>query len=169
MITRRSLITATSSLLISFSLWKIAFASESATDNLLADALAESKLIYLTPFRSDGKESKCQAEVWFVTDNTDVYVVTATDTWRARAAKQGLSKTKIWAGDVGVWSKSNRKYRQLPSFDAHSSLITDKVEHNRILEIFASKYSLGWFIWGSRFKDGLKDGSRVMLKYQPLA
>lgn len=168
MITRRSLITATSSLLISSSLWKIAFASESATNKLLADTLAESKLIYLTPFRSDGKESKCQSEVWFVADDTDVYVVTAADTWRARAAKQGLSRTKIWAGDVGVWSKSKKKYRELPSFEANCSLITDKIEHNRILDIFGSKYSLEWLLWGPRFKDGLKEGSRVMLKYQSL-
>lgn len=172
MITRRSLLTASSSLLISSGFPNLVFASDSTGNKLMSgklikSALEKTDLIYLTPLRADGKESQCQAEVWFVAVDSAAYVVTAADTWRARAAQQGLNKTRIWAGDVGVWTKSKGKYRDLPSYPANSSLITDPLEHKRILEIFGAKYSLEWVIWGPRFRNGLEKGSRVMLKYAP--
>ena len=57
----------------------------------LSLAATESNLIYISPIRSDGKLSRCQAEVWFVGEGQDFYVVTATDAWRSRAVKQGLT------------------------------------------------------------------------------
>jgi hypothetical protein len=134
----------------------------------LDEALAESDLIYVTPLHADGRESTCQAEIWYVAEGRDAYVVTASNTWRARAVEKGLSKARAWVGDVGVWSRSNGAYRELPQLEMQASLVTDAAEHARVLEIFGDKYSLEWVIWGRRFRNGLADGSRVMLHYQPV-
>ena len=42
-------------------------------------------VVYLTPLRSDGSESRCHAEIWFVADGDDVFVCTPGDSWRAQA------------------------------------------------------------------------------------
>ena len=75
---------------------------------------SESPLIYLSPVRSDGELSACQAEVWFATEGQDFYVVTASNAWRARAVTQGLTDTQVWVGDVGRWQRADGSYRQLP-------------------------------------------------------
>lgn len=134
----------------------------------LRRALAESSLIYLTPLHSGGRESTCQAEVWFAADGADAYVVTASDAWRARAVRNGLTRARVWVGDVGVWSRSDGAYRKLPSTEAQAALITDAAEHDRVLGLLGDKYSLEWVIWGPRFRNGLADGSRVMLRYRPV-
>ena len=128
-------------------------------------AADQSPLIYITPIRSDGRESRCQAEVWFVREGASLYVVTTTETWRARAVQAGLNTARIWVGDKGVWSRS-RTYRQLPSVRATASLVTDRERHAELLKTFGAKYVSEWTKWGPRFADGLADGSRVMLRYQ---
>ena len=128
-------------------------------------AAGSSRLIYLTPIRSDGRESRCQAEIWFVEDAQDLYVVTAQEAWRAEAVRRGLTGTRIWVGDVGTWSRSG-KHRTLPTFDASASLVGDHRAHERILALFGKKYHSEWSTWGPRFKEGLEEGSRVMLRYQ---
>jgi hypothetical protein len=143
-------------------------AEASEKRSTLDAALEESDLIYLTPLHSDGRESTCQAEVWFVADGHDAYVVTASDAWRARAVRSGLSRTRAWVGDVGVWSQADGAYRDLPTADLRGSLVTAPAEHARVLALFGAKYSLEWVMWGPRFRNGLADGSRVMLRYQPL-
>lgn len=143
-------------------------AGEPAADGVTA-ALAESHLIYVSPLHADGRESTCQAEVWFVADAGDAFVVTASDAWRARAVRNGLSRARVWVGDVGVWSDSDGAYRELPGAEAQASLVTDAAEHARLLERFGDKYTLEWVIWGPRFRNGLADGSRVMIRYRPSA
>lgn len=138
-----------------------------AAEGALAGAMAESDLVYITPLKSDGSESRCQAEVWFVADAGNAVVVTASDAWRARAVQSGLDQAHIWVGDVGVWSDSDGAYRELPGATASASLVEDPAEHKRLLEKFGDKYSLEWVLWGPRFRNGLADGSRVMLRYAP--
>ena len=130
-------------------------------------AAEESEWIYLSPFKSDGNLSRCQAEVWFVGDGGNYYVVTASSAWRAEAARRGLTRTQVWVGMAGMWQRSNGAYLKLPSLQAEASLVGDAVEHARLLTQFGEKYSGEWGSWGPRFKNGLADGSRVMLKYQP--
>jgi len=134
----------------------------------LQAAMAESDLVYVTPLRSNGRESSCQAEVWFVADGGDAVVVTANDAWRARAVNQGLDRARVWVGDVGVWTDADGAYKALPSTVTSASMITDPSEHARLLEAFGDKYSLEWIIWGPRFRNGLKEGSRVMIRYAPV-
>jgi hypothetical protein len=133
----------------------------------LTTAMTESDLVYLTPLRMDGKESRCQAEVWFAADGADICVVTATGAWRARAVRNGLTRARVWVGDVGVWTQADGRYRSLPQLETTGSLITDEAERERVLELFGKKYPVSWVLWGGRFRDGLADGSRVMLRYRP--
>ena len=130
----------------------------------LPAAVAESDLIYLTPIRSDGTESRCQAEIWFVHDRGDLVVVTASDAWRARAVERGLKSTRIWIGDVGEWN-SKARYKKLPVVMANASIDRDPATHTRVLGRFGEKYPLQWMLWGPKFENGLTDGSRVMLRY----
>ncbi|MEM9622292.1 MAG: hypothetical protein AAF993_11615 [Pseudomonadota bacterium] len=127
----------------------------------------ESPLIYLSTIKSNGALSKCQAEVWFVQDGADQYVVTARDAWRAQAVRQGLTRTQVWVGDVGQWQSAGGAYLELPSHFATASFSTDAAEHTRLLSIFGQKYSDEWGSWGPRFRNGLASGERVMLRYRP--
>ena len=142
----------------------VAAATPFARGRELPAAVAESDLIYLTPIRSDGTESRCQAEIWFVHDRGDLVVVTASDAWRARAVERGLQSTRIWIGDVGEWN-SKARYKKLPVVMANASIDRDPATHTRVLGRFGEKYPLQWMLWGPKFENGLTDGSRVMLRY----
>ena len=132
-------------------------------------AMRESSLIYLTPIKSDGQESRCQAEVWFAHDGVDMYVCTGVNTWRARAASSGLNRAKIWVGELGEWKGTRGKYKTLPQLDAEATVVTDKSVEEKALQLLGDKYSLEWIVWGPRFRKGLANGSRVMLRYRPLS
>jgi len=132
-----------------------------------AMALRESPLIYVSPLRSDGTLSRCQAEVWFYGQGTTAFVVTAAEAWRARAVARGLDRARVWVGDVGVWRRSDGAYRGLPHFDAVVGTIDDPALHRELLPRFGEKYAdSGWRRWDDRWRQGLADGSRVMLQYQ---
>jgi hypothetical protein len=135
----------------------------------LAAALAESDVVYLTPLKADGAESSCQAEVWFVTDGADLCVVTAAGAWRARAIRAGLSRARVWVGDLGVWTRTEGRYRSLPTLEATGEFIAAADEQARVLDLFGDKYPVSWVLWGPRFRNGLADGSRVMLRYRRVA
>ena len=130
-------------------------------------ALQSSPLIYLSPIQTSGKLSRCQAEVWYVSEGEDMYVVTDASAWRAKAVAQGLNTAQIWVGDVGLWQRSNGRYLQLPSLVASAETVSAADVHARMLTLFGRKYADEWGSWGPRFKQGLEDGSRVMLKYSP--
>jgi hypothetical protein len=144
-------------------------AAATGANEPVAAALAESDTVYLSPLRSDGTESRCQAEVWFVLDGPDVCVVTATAAWRARAVRQGLRQARMWVGELGIWTRTDGRYRNLPQADVVGEFIEAQAEHERVLALFGSKYPLSWVLWGPRFRNGLEDGSRVMLRYRPAA
>ncbi len=152
------------------SLWSLAMLAAGAALPVRAQTLPAaadtSEVIYITPIRSDGQESRCQSEVWFTRDGLSLYVVTAHDAWRAEAVRRGLTTARIWVGDVGVWSRSDGAYRNLPVVQGKASLETDTLRHAAILALMGQKYTREWPTWGPRFRDGLADGSRVMLRYQ---
>ena len=127
-------------------------------------ALTESNLVYLSPVKADGTLSSCQAEVWYVMLGPDVYVCTSSGSWRARAPGNGASQTKIWVGDLGVWRSAN--YQSLPSVMANASVESDASRIEAALQVFGNKYASEWGRWGPRFRSGLKDGSRTMLRYE---
>ncbi|MFT4583565.1 MAG: hypothetical protein ACI915_003191 [Gammaproteobacteria bacterium] len=143
-----------------------------APQSVLADvspsvsALDKSKLIYLTPIVSGGKESACHGEVWFVHHDQEIFVVTQADAWRAEATRQGFNKAKIWIGEFGAWKKSKNHYLSAPYLRIEGKLEKDPTVHASLLEVFGAKYSDEWSSWGPRFSNGLADGSRVMLRYK---
>ncbi|MBT6893159.1 MAG: hypothetical protein HOA25_16785 [Gammaproteobacteria bacterium] len=126
-------------------------------------ALLDSELIYLSPYQSSGSLSRCQAEVWYAMLGADIFVVTASESWRVQAPLKGLVRTKLWIGDLGVWK--NADYGSLPSVGAVAKIETDKKVIELALQQFGYKYSTEWGKWGPRFKRGLADGSRTMLRY----
>ena len=134
-------------------------------------ALGTSPLIYVNPHKRDGSESRCHSEVWFVQDGDAALVVTGADRWRAQAIQKGLDRARVWVGDYGVWDprgKSNA-YQAAPSFLAQATLETSPAQHDHALVLFGSKYTEDWGSWGPKFKNGLADGTRVLIRYAPVA
>lgn len=164
---RETLILAASGIL-----WPVFAHAESnpATDTLsksARDALDRSPLVYVSPLRRDGKESRCHAEVWFAADGADALVVTSAKAWRARAIGLGLNRARLWVGDHGEWDRSGKTqaFRESPTFLAEASLDVSQATHDHALVLFGSKYTREWSDWGPRFKKGLADGSRVLIRY----
>ena len=127
-------------------------------------ALSNSNLVYISPYKSDGTLSRCQAEVWYAMLGADVFVCTASTSWRAQAPLKGLTKTQLWAGDLGVWKKAD--YKSLPAAIAMASIESDDKVLESALQQFGYKYSREWGKWGPRFRKGLAEGSRTMLRYK---
>jgi hypothetical protein len=131
-------------------------------------AMAKSPLVYLTPMRSDGKESACHAEVWFAHRGDDVYVVTSSSAWRAQAIDKGLDRARIWVGDYGPW-RGDSKFKSAPNYMAKAGVVAkgDSAIES-VLSLMGEKYASEWGKWGPRFRSALGDGSRVMLRYRPV-
>ena len=130
------------------------------------DKLETSQLVYITPIKSNGEESRCKAEIWFSHHDGDVFVVTPPGTWRAQAVGKGLTRARLWVGEFGVWTQSDGAYRDAPEFMATASIAAEADVHAKVLSAMGEKYAeTGWGRWGQRFKDGLEDGSRVMIRY----
>ncbi len=154
-------------------LWPaLAHAEASPAAGILVDAareaLGRSLLVYVSPLLRDGKESRCHAEVWFAGDGADALVVTSAKAWRARAIGVGLSRARLWVGNHGEWDRSGKTqaFRESPTFLAEASFETSQAMHDRSLVLFGTKYTREWSNWGPRFKKGLADGSRVLIRYR---
>jgi hypothetical protein len=132
----------------------------------IREGLKTSDLVYLSPYKSNGELSRCQAEIWFVYDGADILVCTNTDSWRTRAIRQGLTKTQFWVGDLGQWQDTDGRYRDLPQVLGEGSIEADPRALEQTLELFGDKYPLGWVVWGRRFRKGLANGKRTMLRYK---
>ncbi len=128
-------------------------------------ALDRSGLIYLTPVVSGGRESACHGEVWFVHHQGEIFVVTKSDAWRTEALRRGFTRAKIWIGEFGVWTRADGAYRSAPYLEIEGRIENDRAVHAELLPVFGRKYAAEWDTWGPRFRDGLAEGSRVLLRY----
>jgi hypothetical protein len=144
----------------------LALAAPSMAQDIRGE-LEDSDLIYLTAIQSNGKDSRCQSEIWFVLDGQDIFVCTNTNAWRTQAIVQGLQRSHIWVGDLGNWTRTDGAYKTLPMIEASSSIVPDKTQHVRALELFGDKYPIAWLRYKSIFTDGLENGSRSLLRYRP--
>jgi len=143
-----------------------AFADQTAPGTALQAALVASPLVYVSPLKKDGNESTCHGEVWFVAEGPDVLVVTAAERWKARALSQGHDGARLWVGDFGVWTRSGGEFKSAPRFDAKATFEKDPAARERALAAFGRKYPAEWDKWGPRFRDGLADGTRVLIRYR---
>lgn len=138
---------------------------DETTETKIPEELKTSELIYLTPIKSDGEESKCQGEVWFVYLDSEIYVTTASDAWRAEAIRKDLTQARIWIGEYGPWSRAKEKYKEAPELMLEGSMFDDKEKFAEILEAFNEKYP-GEGQYPRVFKEEIEDGKRVVLKYE---
>jgi hypothetical protein len=132
-------------------------------------ALEKSPLVYVSPLRQDGRESRCHGEVWFLWDRDAVLISTGAKTWKARALKSGLDRARIWVGDFGPVGRAGDRFRSAPSFDVRASAETNRAAFDRLLAAFGKKYPDEWGKWKPRFEKGYEDGSRTLIRYSPIA
>ncbi|MAJ60128.1 MAG: hypothetical protein CBC48_09130 [bacterium TMED88] len=144
-------------------------ASEYLLPKETEQAMRTSPLIYVSPLRSNGQESRCHGEVWFFEDEGDAVIFTARDRWKATAVRDGLDQARIWVGDVGPVGRSGGRFRQEPSFKASASLDTSSETFSHLMTSFAKRYPDEWGKWAPRFQKGWDQGTRVMIRYRPIA
>ena len=121
----------------------------------LQQDLAAAKYVYISSTRKDGTLST-PAEIWFMWHDGAVYVGTRPASWRVKRIQAGRPEAKIAVGKVDG-----------PSFTATGSLVKDAKTEALLMETYAKKYADGWDKYADNFRDGLKDGSRVVVKYLP--
>jgi hypothetical protein len=122
----------------------------------LQKALDSSKYVYIQSTRKDGKLSK-PAEIWFMPYKGAVWVASPVTTYRVKRIQAGQTKAKIAVG------KSDG-----PSFNAKGSLVKDPEANKVMFEAFAKKYASDWSSYEKQFRDGLANGSRALIKYEPV-
>ncbi len=121
----------------------------------LKTELANSKYVYIATTRKNGSLSK-PAEIWFMYQNGAVYVASPPTAWRVRRIKRGRTQAKIAVGKPDG-----------PSFMATGALVNEPDIYPTLFETYAKKYPDGWSKFEDNFRKGLKDGSRVLIKYTP--
>jgi hypothetical protein len=121
----------------------------------LQKALESSKYIYLQSARKNGELSKA-AEIWFMVHNGAVWVCSPPTTHRVKRIKAGKTKAKIFIGKADG-----------PSFNAKGSVVKDPEVNKVLFETYAKKYGNDWNSYEKKFRDGLADGSRVLVRYEP--
>ena len=133
------------------------------------EELERSPYVYVSPLHSDGKESRCHAEVWFFFYEGDVVLVTGRERWKARAMLRGWDRARIWVGDYGRVRSDGEGFRKGPSFLARARQENDPAVFEALLQAFGKKYPEEWGKWEPRFRKGVGDGSRVLIRYEPQA
>ena len=121
----------------------------------LEKALESSTYAYIASTRKDGTLSK-PAEIWYLWHKGALYVATPKTTWRVRRIEAGRPQAKIWVGKPDG-----------PSFVATGALVNSPEINAVMFETFAKKYADHWKSYEERFRTGLKDGSRVLVRYTP--
>jgi len=170
LIDRRRFLAASLALL----LWPLARtrrANAAALDAASTKALESSPLVYISPLRSDGKESRCHGEVWYAWIDGTVVINTAFDRWKARSVRAGLDRARIWVGDFGRVKGlvgANEEFRKGPVFEARAEFVKDSAVLDRLLEQYESKYPAEIAKWRGPMRSGFEDGSRMLIRYRHL-
>jgi len=141
-----------------------------ALDPTIARALASIPYVYVSPLLRDGAESSCHAEVWFGWIDGAVVVITATTTWKARSLARGLTRARLWAGDYGRWKQMigrNEAFRAGPSCVARAELARGDGVLDELLASYEKKYPAEIGAWRDKMRAGVRDGSRVLIRYVP--
>jgi hypothetical protein len=83
-------------------------------------------------------------------------VVSPPTTYRVKRIQAGQTQAKVAIGKADG-----------PSFNAKGSIVKDPEVNKAVFETYAKKYSNDWKSYEQRFRDGLANGSRVLIKYEP--
>lgn len=121
----------------------------------LQKALESSKYVYVQSTRLNGELSKA-AEIWYMYHDGAVWVCTPTTAHRVRRIQAGKTAARVAVGKPDG-----------PSFTAKSSLVKDPEVNKVLFETFAKKYADGWSSYEKQFKEGLANGSRTLVRYDP--
>jgi hypothetical protein len=130
--------------------------SEAALSPELQKGLETSQYVYVQSERKDGTLGK-PAEIWFFYHKGAVWVATPKTTHRVKRIQAGRTKAKVAIGKESG-----------PAFNAKGSIVKDPEVNTAMFETFAKKYASGWSSHEKNFRDGLADGSRVLIKYEPV-
>jgi len=173
-LTRRRFLGATLGLGVSATLAgpiTTARAAEPAPGLPSAKVLEKSPFAYISPLKSNGKESACHAELWYAWIDEAVVVTVATDRWKATAVAKGLDQARIWIGDHGLWRTwyggTNDDFRAAKNFVARGERVRDPELLERLLAIYETKYPEEIAQWRGPMRTGNADGSRIILRYTP--
>jgi hypothetical protein len=128
-----------------------------ALDAAVEHALASSPYVYVATERKDGTYG-APAEIWFMWEDGAVWVASPPTSWRAKRIRAG--RRKAW---IAVGRKDG------PRFVAEGAFVRDPAVYEKLFATFARKYPDGWPKYETRFREGLKDGSRVLMRYRPVA
>jgi hypothetical protein len=148
-----------------------AAAPTAGASDALVRALDTSRYVYVSPLKGDGSESRCHAEVWFAWIDGAAVTIVASDRWKARAVARGLDRARIWVGDHGRWKGllgRNEAFRRAPSFEARATAVRDDALLDHLLVAYERKYPDEIESWRDRMRSGHADGSRVLIRYEPL-
>jgi len=121
----------------------------------LERALRESKYVYIRSERKSGELGK-PAEIWFFYDGSAVHVGTRPSAWRVRRIKAGRRRARIAVGKADG-----------PAFEASGEILHDPALEGRLLAEYARKYPEGWARFEQSFREGFKNGERVLVRYKP--
>jgi hypothetical protein len=122
----------------------------------IVQALEASAYVYIATERRDGSLG-APAEIWFLFHQGAVWVASPPTTWRVKRIRARRPKAKIAVGKLGG-----------PSFRATGTIVADRAIYDLMCETYARKYPDGWPRHEQTFREGLKDGTRVLIRYQPL-
>ena len=117
--------------------------------------LATATYVYIASQRKDGSFSK-PAEIWFMWHDGAVWVGTPPTTWRVKRIKHKRPNARIAVGKPDG-----------PTFEAVGTIVKDPKVADLLRETYAKKYPDRWPAFADKFKEGLKDGSRVLVRYTP--
>ncbi|HYC23147.1 MAG TPA: hypothetical protein VEI94_10610 [Candidatus Bathyarchaeia archaeon] len=119
-------------------------------------ALEDARFVYIQSTRKDGSLSR-PAEIWFAFFDDAVWVASAPTSWRVKRIKWKRPQARIAIGS-----------QDGPSIRARGELVRDEKLYDRLCGIYAVKYAERWSRWESSFRDGLRSGERVLIRYTPV-
>ena len=135
----------------------------------LVSLLEKSGFVYVSPLLASGEESRCHGEVWFGWLDGGVVLITAHDTWKARALARGLDRARIWVGDHGRVGRvlGRDAFRAAPSFDARGRQERSPDVLDRLMAAYRKKYPNEIGSWEPRMRAGFTSGERILIRYEP--
>ena len=131
-------------------------------------AMVESSLVYISPLKTNGEESRCHGEVWYHADGADILVGSTVTTWKVQAVNRGLDTARVWIADYGPQWRALGRYRSAPGFLAKVSIDESQAAFEGLMQGHSKRYPDEWGKWEERFRQEYASGDRKILRYAPI-